>query len=400
MSDDGKRGDVYDVFGSDWEMSDAEEEKASAKSVEKEAKEPPDDGAKESDDDDELYDFGKRKKRKAKGTSTSRGSTRKKQRKRLKRASGEKVEEGREPGVGNEIGLDGDSGEDSESAGSEEEAVDDAERAADKAIAKTGKDKRKKKYQSLDEMRQASEDLIGRMWKARDEDLKAFKRDQPALQKLKMLPEVEDFCKRVGFPEVLLQCKILGALRLWLDPMPDSSLPNQSVRTRVLKLLEIFPIDEEWKDLLRESGGLGKIINFLSIKDPYEPNRRQAKKLISIWSRQIFAKKDVSDPYERALPPSSIAQSSRASDKKESMYEREMKKSNASRFFARVPQPASLSFNRIPEESMGDFEEGGRVRTENKSKAAVEKGLQRLKKNRKGGNDRAVSLSIEGRGLL
>lgn len=111
MSDDGKRGDVYDVFGSDWEMSDAEEEKASAKSVEKEAKEPPDDGAKESDDDDELYDFGKRKKRKAKGTSTSRGSTRKKQRKRLKRASGEKVEEGREPGVGNEIGLDGDSGE-------------------------------------------------------------------------------------------------------------------------------------------------------------------------------------------------------------------------------------------------------------------------------------------------
>lgn len=80
--------------------------------------------------------------------------------------------------------------QDSESAGSEEEAVDDAERAADKAIAKTGKDKRKKKYQSLDEMRQASEDLIGRMWKARDEDLKAFKRDQPALQKLKMLPEV------------------------------------------------------------------------------------------------------------------------------------------------------------------------------------------------------------------
>lgn len=59
----------------------------------------------------------------------------------------------------------------------------------EKAFAKASGKKRKKST-NLEEMRQAAEELIRRMWKARDADLKAFKRDQPAIQKLKMLPEV------------------------------------------------------------------------------------------------------------------------------------------------------------------------------------------------------------------
>lgn len=58
----------------------------------------------------------------------------------------------------------------------------------EKAFKSVGKNKLKKK--SYEDMRQEAESLVTRMWKARDKDFVAFKRDQPALEKLKMLPQV------------------------------------------------------------------------------------------------------------------------------------------------------------------------------------------------------------------
>lgn len=55
-------------------------------------------------------------------------------------------------------------------------------------------------------------------------------------------------------------------LKAWVDPMPDGTLPNSTIRTAILKVLDELPIDcslEDRKAQLKRSG-LGKTVMFLA----------------------------------------------------------------------------------------------------------------------------------------
>lgn len=57
-----------------------------------------------------------------------------------------------------------------------------------------------------------------------------------------------------------------GVLKAWLDPMPDGTLPNSTIRATILKLLDVLPIDcamEDRKEQLKRSE-LGKSVMFLA----------------------------------------------------------------------------------------------------------------------------------------
>lgn len=57
-----------------------------------------------------------------------------------------------------------------------------------------------------------------------------------------------------------------GVLKAWIDPMPDGTLPNSTIRSAILKLLDELPIDcalEDRKAQLKRSG-LGRTIMFLA----------------------------------------------------------------------------------------------------------------------------------------
>ncbi|XP_040957935.1 protein IWS1 homolog 1 [Gossypium hirsutum] len=80
----------------------------------------------------------------------------------------------------------------------------------------------------------------------------------------------------------------------WLDPLPDGSLPNATLRSSILNILtQVMPVDislEDGREQLKKSG-LGKVIMFLSKSDEETTaNRKLAKHLVQNWCRTIFNK--------------------------------------------------------------------------------------------------------------
>lgn len=85
--------------------------------------------------------------------------------------------------------------------------------------------------------------------------------------------------------EIFLDSGILTAVRLWLEPLPNRSLPAVHLRRTLLELLREMPIET---DHLRESQ-IGRIIMFFSRRSREAPDiSRLAKDLVSRWSRPII----------------------------------------------------------------------------------------------------------------
>lgn len=130
-----------------------------------------------------------------------------------------------------------------------------------------------------------AERFVKRMAKAADADYDAVEAGKPALEKQKMLPEVIDMLTKRPFHEVLLDNDLLGAVRRWLEPMPNRTLPSPNIRKAILEVLKTIPVETVH---LRESG-LGKIVNFFTQR-PGEVDdiRRLANELVTAWSRPIL----------------------------------------------------------------------------------------------------------------
>lgn len=278
--------------------------------------------------------------------------------------------------------------------------------------------------------------FLVKMMDARDEDFKSFKRGQPALAKLRDLPEVERMLCKVDYRAPLLANGLLSVIKAWLDPMPDRSLPNLRVRQVLLAALDAFPVDEGWTDLLRSSTGLGKVIHYLSRHDDFEANKRLARKLMDKWSRPIFDMSTdyshLNADYERVAAPERSSSAGGASEfarnrstilesgrdrrasvaqhlQKERVGDAATAKMMAKRDRAmgdelknvvRVPQRVSFSFTRVPEASSlageGSASGGGGAASGTRKKRSLDKAVKGMKRKTQ---SRAVNVSIEGRDL-
>jgi hypothetical protein len=137
------------------------------------------------------------------------------------------------------------------------------------------------------------------MEKAAIVDNEAVESGQPALAKHKMLPEVVEMLNRYGIPcssvplnefdrkgmhDVLLDAGILTAVKMWLEPLPNRSLPAISLRRSLLELIKMLPVET---DHLRESQ-IGRIVLYFSRRQKEAPDvQRLAKELIARWSRPV-----------------------------------------------------------------------------------------------------------------
>ena len=127
------------------------------------------------------------------------------------------------------------------------------------------KKKRGRGQQSFQEIQATVENFLARMEVAAEADMKANEDNKPAIHKLRMLPDVQDILSNQGMHNEFLDGGLLGVFKAWIEPMPDGSLPNITVRSAVLKLLQQLPIDiadEGRKEQLKKSG-LGKVVMFL-----------------------------------------------------------------------------------------------------------------------------------------
>jgi transcription factor SPN1 len=131
-----------------------------------------------------------------------------------------------------------------------------------------------------------AESFVRRMARAADNDCDAIEAGRPALEKQKMLAEVLETLMKRHLHEALLDNDLLGAVRRWLEPMPNRTLPAPNIRKALLEQLRGLPIETVH---LRESGGLGRIVNFFSQRPgELDDLRRLSSELVSLWARPIL----------------------------------------------------------------------------------------------------------------
>ncbi|KAL2372223.1 Transcription factor iws1 [Blastomyces gilchristii] len=135
------------------------------------------------------------------------------------------------------------------------------------------------------------EDVRRRMTDAARLDSIARKENRPAMHKLKMLPEVVSLLNRNQYINSLVdpEINLLEAVKFFLEPLDDGSLPAYNIQRDLLDALGRLPINKE--TLI--ASGIGRVIVFYTkSKRPEIGIKRQAERLLAEWTRPILQRSD------------------------------------------------------------------------------------------------------------
>jgi len=162
------------------------------------------------------------------------------------------------------------------------------ERAARKEVKKPSQRRKRKDEEDLeDELDDIIASLKIRMERACEADNIARGEGQPAIHKLKLLPEVMALLNRNNNQAAVVDpdTNFLQHVKFFLEPLNDGSLPAYNIQRDIFTALVRLPIDKEC--LL--SSGIGKVVLFYTkSKRPELLIKRMAEKLIGEWSRPIL----------------------------------------------------------------------------------------------------------------
>lgn len=134
-------------------------------------------------------------------------------------------------------------------------------------------------------------DIRNQMINAAMADSELVRDGNPAFQKLKLLPTVTSLLNRNTYTSAILdpEMNLLEAVRFFLEPLQDGSLPAYNIQRELFASLERLPMTKE----ALISSGIGKVIFFYRKSKRVDPRiKRQATKLMEEWSRPILQKSD------------------------------------------------------------------------------------------------------------
>eukprot|EP00061_Rhincodon_typus_P017839 g46723.t1 len=80
--------------------------------------------------------------------------------------------------------------------------------------------------------------MITKMNEAAEEDRQLNGQKKPALKKLTLLPTVVMHLKKQDLKETFIDSGVMSAIKEWLTPLPDKSLPHLKIREELLKILQ------------------------------------------------------------------------------------------------------------------------------------------------------------------
>jgi transcription factor SPN1 len=130
-----------------------------------------------------------------------------------------------------------------------------------------------------------------RMEQACEADNAAREKGQPAVHKLKLLPEVTALLSKNTVQHSIVDpdTNFLQSVRFFLEPLNDGSLPAYNIQRDLFSALTRLPIEKE--ALL--SSGIGKVVLYYTkSKKPEIGIKRTAEKLLGDWSRPILKRSD------------------------------------------------------------------------------------------------------------
>ncbi|KAK8005751.1 transcription factor iws1 protein [Apiospora arundinis] len=166
------------------------------------------------------------------------------------------------------------------------------ERAAAKDIKKPSQRRRKKDEIDLENDLAERIDMLSQtMAKACEADNAARLANQPANNKLRVLPEVMSLLNSNNQQDAIVDPdhNFLRAVTWFLEPLQDGSLPAYTIQRDIFNALLRLPIE---KDSLKASG-LGKVVLFYTkSKKPEIGIKRIAERLLGDWSRPILNRTD------------------------------------------------------------------------------------------------------------
>lgn len=122
-------------------------------------------------------------------------------------------------------------------------------------------------------------------------DNEARRVNQPALHKLKLLPQVNAILNRNNVQDAVLDpdTNFLLHVKYFLEPLSDGSLPAYNIQRDLFTALTKLNVE---KESLRSSG-IGKIVLFYTKSKKPEPSiKRMAERLLGEWSRPILKRTD------------------------------------------------------------------------------------------------------------
>lgn len=129
------------------------------------------------------------------------------------------------------------------------------------------------------------------MEQACEADNTAREQGQPAIHKLKMLPEVVALLNRNTVQHSIVDpdTNFLQSVKFFLEPLNDGSLPAYNIQRDLFAALTKLPIEKE--ALL--SSGIGKVVLYYTkSKKPEIGIKRIAERLLGEWSRPILKRSD------------------------------------------------------------------------------------------------------------
>jgi transcription factor SPN1 len=129
------------------------------------------------------------------------------------------------------------------------------------------------------------------MEQACEADNTAREKGQPAIHKLKMLPEVVALLNRNTVQHSIVDpdTNFLQSVKFFLEPLNDGSLPAYNIQRDLFTALTHLPIEKE--SLL--SSGIGKVVLYYTkSKKPEIGIKRIAERLLGEWSRPILKRSD------------------------------------------------------------------------------------------------------------
>ncbi|KAL1988935.1 hypothetical protein VTN96DRAFT_6924 [Rasamsonia emersonii] len=166
------------------------------------------------------------------------------------------------------------------------------DRAMDEALKKPSRRRRKADGIDLEQMADAEvEEMRKRMTQAAQLDAINRREGKPAMHKLKMLPEVVSLLNRNQYVNSLVdpEINLLEAVKFFLEPLDDGSLPAYNIQRDLMEALAKLPINKE----ALIASGIGKVIVFYTkSKRPEEKIKRMAERLLAEWTRPILQRSD------------------------------------------------------------------------------------------------------------
>lgn len=131
--------------------------------------------------------------------------------------------------------------------------------------------------------------LKNMMIEAANLDVEKNSQGQIATEKLKLLKVVMDTLSKADLAISILDNNLLEAVRLWLEPLPDASMPAYQIQKELMHSLTTLPIKTDHL----VASGIGKVLVFYQRSKRTEPNLKKiVDRLIGDWTRPILNKSD------------------------------------------------------------------------------------------------------------